>query len=99
MSSLDLELDDAVNKADLNRVKKLLSKGANIEYIDSFGNTPLINAAWVASNEIVRLLKNKGANIDHQNNDGYTALEFIKTIGHNDYGHDNVIRTLQEQDY
>ena len=99
MSSLDLELDDAVNKADLNRVKKLLSKGANIEYIDSFGNTPLINAAWVASNEIVRLLKNKGSNIDHQNNDGYTALELIKTIGHNDYGHDNVIRTLQEQDY
>ena len=97
MSSINLQLDDAVNKAEINKVRELLAKGADIEFSDPFGNTPLINAAWVGVYDIVTYLLNKGANINHRNNDGLTALELIKTIGHNDYGHENVIKTLQSK--
>lgn len=95
MSKLNLELDDAINKADLDKVKQLLEKGADIEYCDPFGNTPLLNAAWVASEELATYLLSIGANINHINNEGQTALELIKSIGHNDYGHDKVIEVLE----
>ena len=95
MSKLDLELDDAINKADLDKVKQLIEKGADIEYCDPFGNTPLLNAAWVASRELVIHLLSIGANINHVNKDGQTAIEMVKSIGHNDYGHDAVIEVLE----
>ncbi|WP_457639682.1 ankyrin repeat domain-containing protein [Persephonella sp.] len=52
----------AVEKGDLELVKKLISKGANVNAKDKGGNTPL---HWVARNghlEIVKYLISCGAN-------------------------------------
>ena len=98
MKELNLKLDDAINRDDILEVKELIESGADIEFSDSFGCTPLINAAWVASAEIVEYLLGLGANINHRDNDGKTALEKVMEIGHNDYGHKVVIEVLERHE-
>ena len=96
MNDLDIKLDDAINRDDLKEVTSLLEQGANIESVDSFGCTPLMNAAWIGSSTLVNFLLAKGAKTETKDNEGFTALEKIKEIGHNNYGHDKVIRVLEE---
>ncbi|WP_296055221.1 ankyrin repeat domain-containing protein [uncultured Amphritea sp.] len=93
---LNTRLDDAINKGDVDKVQYLLLKGADIEYEDPFGATPLMNAAWVGSTELVEFLLSKGADVRHKDKEGFTALEKVKTIGHNEYGHDAVIHILEK---
>ena len=95
MAQLDEKLDDAINQADLKLVKELIEKGADVEYPDSFGCTPIMNAAWVASEEIVSYLLSVGANPNHRDKEGKTALDKVLEIGHNDYGHNSVIQLLK----
>ena len=94
MASINAKLDDAINRGNLEEVKELLSQGADIEYQDPFGSTPLMNAAWIGSAELVEYLLSEGANINHLNKDGESALSKVKSIGHNDFGHDDVINLL-----
>jgi len=93
---LDIELDDAVNRADLDEVKQLLLQGANIESRDSFGMTPLMNAAWVAAVDIVEYMLAEGADMNAKDNNGKTALDLVREIGHNDFGHNDVIAALEK---
>tara|TARA_B100000745_G_C20083095_1_gene370060 strand:+ start:367 stop:672 length:306 start_codon:yes stop_codon:yes gene_type:complete len=95
MGKINEKLDDAINRDDLDEVKALVSKGADIECVDAFGCTPLMNAAWVASEEIVGFLLGLGADYSHQDNDGKTALDRVLEIGHNRYGHDPIIEILK----
>lgn len=95
-NKLNIQLDDAINIGNLAKVRALLVKGADIEYEDPFGATPLMNAAWVGSIEIVEFLMSKGADIRHKDKEGFTVLEKVKTIGHNEYAHDAVIHFLVE---
>ena len=94
MASINSKLDDAINRENLREVKDLLGQGADIEYQDPFGCTPLMNAAWIGSVELVDYLISRGANINHLDNDGESALDKVKSIGHNDFGHDAVIELL-----
>ncbi|MBQ0775893.1 MAG: ankyrin repeat domain-containing protein [Gammaproteobacteria bacterium] len=94
---LDEKLDDAVNQAELISVKVLIDQGADIEAVDAFGCTPLMNAAWVASVDIVEYLISLGANVYAVNNEGKTALDMAESVGHNDYGHDAVIVVLTKE--
>ena len=97
MASINLKLDDAINRGNLEEVKELLSQGADIEYQDSFGSTPLMNASWIGSTELVEYLLSRGANINHLDTEGDTALSKVKSIGHNEYGHDAVIKLLMSK--
>ena len=61
----------------LDVVKFLLEKGADIEAKDTYGNTPLILASVYNRFEIIKLLLEKGANIEAKNNYGGTFLSYI----------------------
>eukprot|EP01101_Sappina_pedata_P013488 TRINITY_DN9759_c0_g1_i1.p1 TRINITY_DN9759_c0_g1~~TRINITY_DN9759_c0_g1_i1.p1 ORF type:complete len:124 (-),score=62.63 TRINITY_DN9759_c0_g1_i1:128-499(-) len=56
-------------------IEYLLSKGANINAKDSFGNTPLLCAVYEGHVEATQLLVSKGASTKDKGPDGKTALE------------------------
>ncbi len=45
---LNIALDDAVNRGVLSE--------AEIEFRDPFGNTPLMNPAWVAASDVLNVI-------------------------------------------
>jgi ankyrin repeat protein len=68
------ELSNAVIANDANRVKFLISKGADVNKIDNQGATPLTSAARQRHPDMVELLIEQGANVNLQNSDGMTPL-------------------------
>src|SRR5215468_11113657 len=62
--------------ANLDVIQLLLSHGANVNAVDSDGETALHYAARAdsASVEIVRILLQKGADVNVRDHDGTTAL-------------------------
>ena len=71
---LDRMLYEASGKGDIEKIKQLLSDGANIDGVHAPGNmTPLILASE-NSIEVVSLLIYHGANLNGQNHQGKTAL-------------------------
>lgn len=93
---LNIALDDAINRAELHEVIKLLEDGADIEFRDPFGRTPLMNAAWVAADDIVEYLLSKNANASAVDKEGKSALKIVREIGHNEFGHNKVIKILEQ---
>ena len=76
------ELIDAARKGDINRIKKLLDKGADVNAKDKDGETALMAAALRGHTEIVQFLLNKGADVNAKRNDGTTALMAAAREGH-----------------
>jgi len=93
-SDLDIALDDAIARADLSEVEDHLVRGANPNGFDPLGSTPLMNAAWVAAPDVIRLLLRWGADPLVVNPEGKTALDLARSICHNRYGYDDVIVLL-----
>ncbi|MBI3441067.1 MAG: ankyrin repeat domain-containing protein [Proteobacteria bacterium] len=62
------------NPGDVEAVKTVLRKGANLDEQDEEGFTALLWAACLGHTEVVRLLISEGAAIDVKDNDGRTAL-------------------------
>jgi len=91
MDVLAISLDDAVNRADVDEVKHLLSIGADPNAVDGKGWTPLMSAAWVASIEVVTVLIEAGAHVQATNWDGLTAADLARSVGHDRYGHKQVV--------
>lgn len=68
-------LSIACSHQSLDSVKFLLSKGANPNYADRDGVTPLMALAWNGRVDIAKLLIAAGANPDQTDNQGRTALD------------------------
>ncbi|MEM3964298.1 MAG: ankyrin repeat domain-containing protein [Thermofilaceae archaeon] len=85
------ELHEAVREGDLQRVKKLLEQGANVNARSRVGWTPLHWAAEKGYLEVARLLVEKGANVNARDNDGRTPLHYAAL-----YGYLDVVRFLLE---
>ncbi|MEM4875102.1 MAG: ankyrin repeat domain-containing protein [Thermofilaceae archaeon] len=87
------ELHEAVREGDLQRVKKLLERGANVNAKDDTfaSNTPLHYAAMEGYLEVARLLVEKGAYVNARNSYGWTPLHYAAY-----YGHLEVVRFLLE---
>lgn len=66
----------AVEEGNLNTIKFLIEKGADINVKDNQGKTPLHLAAERESPYIIKYLVKKGANINAQDENGYTALHY-----------------------
>lgn len=71
-----LSLEDAILQEDVRSVTELLRYGANVNDIDKYGFTPLIEAAIVDNIEICRLLLQKHANPNQRDVMGGTALHW-----------------------
>ncbi|CDK30267.1 ankyrin repeat domain-containing protein [Candidatus Babela massiliensis] len=62
-------------------IKLLLKKGANIDIQDSYGNTPLIVAAWLGYEDIISILIDHNASVNTKSCDGSTALIYASWTG------------------
>ncbi|HNI94438.1 MAG TPA: ankyrin repeat domain-containing protein, partial [Leptospiraceae bacterium] len=69
-------LHNAAESDDLDTVKYLIEKGADIRIKDKDGNTPLHKAAESGELNIVKYLIQKGADVNAKNNQGFTASEW-----------------------
>ena len=96
VSELNWMLDDAVNRAEVEEVRKLLDQGADVNAPDSLGETPLMNAAWVGSVEVVLLLLERGASLTDVNREGETALKKTKSLACKSPDHEAVISLLEQ---
>lgn len=67
------ELVDAVLDGDASRLKRLLSRGAKADYVDSDGNTPLIIACEGEAACVKELLTAQSP-LEHRNSEGTSAL-------------------------
>jgi len=82
MNQSDHELHDAARYGDEQDVVQLLGSGANVNYTDAGGSSPLHMAAANGHLAIVKLLLANGANVDSQNESGNTALHWAALNGH-----------------
>ena len=79
---LDNRLLAASSRGDTRAAQEALSKGANIDARDRFGNTPLILSSDGGYQEITRLLIKEGASLNAVNVYGYTPLLSAVTNSH-----------------
>jgi hypothetical protein len=71
-----VSLADAILEDDIDSVRQFLRYDDDLNQIDEYGFTPLIEAAVVENIEISRLLLNQGANPNQQDVTGGTALHW-----------------------
>ncbi len=70
-------LNDAAFRGNLEIVKLLLTRGADVNATNRDGNTALISAAFMCRTDVVRLLLKKGASTSHKNNRGESVIEIM----------------------
>lgn len=73
-SNRDGELFTACEKGDVDRIKDLLDRGAQVNARNRNGETPLLVAAGLLYPDAVRLLIVRGADVNAENSRGETAL-------------------------
>jgi len=74
-------LHQAAVSGDINRVKELLTKGADINLKNRQGWTPLHAAVWNQKQDIAKLLIEKGADVNVKDRSNRTALQFAADTG------------------
>jgi ankyrin repeat protein len=77
-----MSLEDAVEQNSVEMVEKLIKLGANVDELNGFGDTALINASEKGYIKIVKILINKNANVNFQNIWGSNALTWASIGGH-----------------
>ena len=70
-------LSETALRGNIEIVKLLLERGANVSATNQDGNTPLHVAAFMCHTEIVELLLEQGASPHRKNNRGETAIETV----------------------
>lgn len=84
-----VELDVAINHSDVERVKKIIARGTDVNAKMAEGWTPLTAAAYHGRLEIVQILIRSGADVNGRkdsplNGDGRTPLMVATGRGHID---------------
>jgi ankyrin repeat protein len=78
------ELLEASKKGDVEKVRKLLKKGADVNAKNFLGYTPLHYGAANGHIEVVKLLLEHGADPNIKNNEGKTAIDLARKEGYFD---------------
>jgi hypothetical protein len=81
---LNKQLFEAVRRGDVEEVRELLEKGADVNAKNNDGWTPLHDAAGHDHVDFARLLVENGADVNAKNNDGKTPIDIAREKGHND---------------
>ena len=81
-NELNKGLLDAAARGNLEDVRNLLDRGANVDAENATKHTPLHIAANDGRTEIARLLLDRGARIDAENRDKWTPLRWAAATGH-----------------
>lgn len=81
---LGLKLHDVVNMGDADAAIKCLADGADVNYKDAVGSTPLIAAAYTGQASMVKLLLSHGADPSVTDMTGSTAYQLAIEVGHSD---------------
>ena len=81
VSDQNKSLLQAAADGDIDKVKSLLSEGADVNVRGAYGQTALHNAVVKGHRSIVRLLMDKGANIDAMDDAGRTPLHYATGAG------------------
>jgi ankyrin repeat protein/beta-lactamase regulating signal transducer with metallopeptidase domain len=76
-----MSLHEAAAAGDVDQVKLLLSKGADVSEKDKEGRTPLHSAAWCGRKDVAEVLVAKGANINETDVSGQTPLHLAANFG------------------
>jgi len=71
----------AIKIGDIERIKKLISQGADVNAKDNRGMTPLHNAAYYGQRQVAEVLIAKGANVNGTNTAGQTPLHIAANFG------------------
>lgn len=74
--SEDMQLMEAIENNNLESVRMLVSRGANINYRGQHGETPLIKAMLCEDSRICRFLLDAGADVNLATIKGYSPLTF-----------------------
>jgi ankyrin repeat protein len=74
--SEDIQLMEAIENNNLESVRMLVSRGANINYRGQYGETPLIKAMLCEDSRICRFLLDAGADVNLATINGYSPLSF-----------------------
>lgn len=85
----EASLSRAAKKGDLEKVQKLIEKGADLDKTDFRGNSPIYHAASKGHADVVDALARAGADVEMDNSFGSTPLHVAAR-----YGHTEVIRVL-----
>ncbi|MDB5100356.1 MAG: ripk4 [Cyanobacteria bacterium RYN_339] len=72
----------AAFRGDQLLARTLLDRGAGVDLADKRGQTPLILAAWNDHPATVRLLLERGADPAHRSAEGFQAIDYARTRGH-----------------
>lgn len=75
------EFVKAVEKGEIESVRKLLETGANVEATDKIGFTPLSHAAYNGNSEMTALLIEHGADVNNSNTLGIPPLAYAICYG------------------
>lgn len=81
---LTKSLHQAVADGDIEQVKLLISKGAEVSAKDDYGQTPLHRAVLMGHRDVVEFLVANGASIDPKDNAGRTPLHYAAWAGQRD---------------
>ena len=65
---------EATQSRDLEKIQQMLVTGVDINSLDQYGQTALMNAACTGSVDVVRLLIERGAELNHSAKYHLTAL-------------------------
>ena len=76
------ELYDAIIEGDLEAMRRLLDRGADVNQARDNGDTPLLIASMCGHKEVCALLLDRGANVDQAAHDGCTPLFLASQNGH-----------------
>ncbi len=75
------ELITAAKNGDIDRVKELITIGADVDARNNLGRTALHETAWYKYIKIAKILIEKGADVDAKDNREWTALHWATVKG------------------
>lgn len=100
--SEDMQLMEAIENNNLESVRMLVSRGANLNYRGQHGETPLIKAMLCEDSRICRFLLDAGADVNLATINGYSPLTFACLQNNVEYArmlcghHADISRRTQE---